>query len=718
MGISTAHVEAHERAKNEDFEYGFQSIIRNMAFLDRMLTSTSNDYVVGGSVSAVSGTMTIIIDKFWANGEALDLPALINDAVSDPIVITAPVNSPQYSIIQVRGILQGFDNQQRAFFDPETESVIYHNIDTKTRLNADIVIKYAQEGAAYAPTTDTGYVKIAEMYIEPGTVAITQDNIINVSAIHQGDENVGWTNEKTRTFKVVELIDFLKNLTYHKNKEVIDHPDSSVTTAKIKDTNITAAKLASNAVETAKIKDGAVTLTKIADAAKSAMVENKADKVSGAANGNLAGLNASGALTDSGKKPADFAPANASLAADTGTGTDTATGAVASKTVAEILQDIWAKIRQIVNVLNTRLPLSGGTMTGPLKFKPSASDGVILQADLPQYKGGLMRLKDANASGAALAIQPGGLMIVGGGESANTYLDNSGETADIERAIITSDEDIGFITKMQGGWAARRTGGVRTDGRIYMDSAGIPANLSSLEDNDLIPKKLATASPVIELTAAQLDDIATIANYGIKKMLRFSLRAQTWNGLPGVYATGNWFYDSATDEHTQSLFLYWVSGDGAMCEQYYRMRSSKTAWAAWKKAALDGHTHTIANITSLQTTLNAKAPAASPIFTGTPKIKDANNSENRIAVAAATTSQTETNLPVGCYILVNCHAIEAFNNANTTWQGDVVRLADNQYRCVPTGTVLSGTWRASGWIGTWNNHSGTSMSVSLWRRVA
>lgn len=38
----------------------------------------------------------------------------------------------------------------------------------------------------------------------------------------------------------------------------------------------------------------------------------------------------------------------------------------------------------------------------------------------------------------------------------------------------------------------------------------------------------------------------------------------------------------------------------------------------------DSHNHTIANIDNLQTTLNAKAPLASPTFTGTPKIGSAN----------------------------------------------------------------------------------------------
>lgn len=45
------------------------------------------------------------------------------------------------------------------------------------------------------------------------------------------------------------------------------------------------------------------------------------------------------------------------------------------------------------------------------------------------------------------------------------------------------------------------------------------------------------------------------------------------------------------------------------------------------------HTHTIANIESLQTTLNAKAPLASPTFTGTPKAPTAAAGTNTTQVA-------------------------------------------------------------------------------------
>jgi hypothetical protein len=78
-------------------------------------------------------------------------------------------------------------------------------------------------------------------------------------------------------------------------------------------------------------------------------ISGKADKVAGAVNGNLASLNASGNLQDSGKKAADFAPASQSLAATANTDVTITTPAVASQTTNGILQTIWNKIRSLTN---------------------------------------------------------------------------------------------------------------------------------------------------------------------------------------------------------------------------------------------------------------------------------------------------------------------------------------------------------------------------------
>ena len=208
MDITTTRVEPHEIAKNEDFEYAFQSIIRNSAILDRMLTSAAVDYVAGGFVRAVAGTMTCTVDALWANGRTADLPAY-RDTVSSPVTVVAPVTYPRYDIVQVRGVLESFDLQRRAFWESELQVAQYQNIHIKNRLIVEVMVKQGDEGSLYAPEVDTGYVKIAEIYTEPGDVSLTQDNIINVSAMYQGEENTGWTSERTRTFYLGNISDIL-----------------------------------------------------------------------------------------------------------------------------------------------------------------------------------------------------------------------------------------------------------------------------------------------------------------------------------------------------------------------------------------------------------------------------------------------------------------------------------------------------------------------------
>ena len=200
MDISTARVEPHMIAKSEDFEFGFRSVIRNSAILDRVLTAADVDYVAGGYVNAIQGTMTFTVDPIWANGRGIEMPAYLG-AASQTITVSMPQNFPRIDIVQVRGAFESFDRQQRAFFDPEIQRVHYLNVDTKSRLSTEIVVKRGTEGASHAPDTDSGYIKLAEIHVDPETFSLTEDNIKNVTAVSQGGGNTGWTNETARTFR-------------------------------------------------------------------------------------------------------------------------------------------------------------------------------------------------------------------------------------------------------------------------------------------------------------------------------------------------------------------------------------------------------------------------------------------------------------------------------------------------------------------------------------
>jgi hypothetical protein len=62
-------------------------------------------------------------------------------------------------------------------------------------------------GSSQAPTTDAGYIKLAEVLIPAESTYVQQSNIRPVTADLPGAENAEWTNEKARTFSVGLLSD-------------------------------------------------------------------------------------------------------------------------------------------------------------------------------------------------------------------------------------------------------------------------------------------------------------------------------------------------------------------------------------------------------------------------------------------------------------------------------------------------------------------------------
>ena len=104
---------------------------------------------------------------------------------------------------------------------------------------------------------------------------------------------------------------------------------------------------------------------------------------------------------------------------------------------------------------------------------------------------------------------------------------------------------------------------------------------------------------------------------------------------------------------------------------------------------------------------NYKADAASPVFTGTPKILDANGSQNKIAVVPDASAAAETSLPVGTYIFAirSGNTVSAINaTVGPCYVPAIVRYA------VGGGDMpLAGVWKVSG--------SGTNGEEYLLRRV-
>lgn len=115
---------------------------------------------------------------------------------------------------------------------------------------------------------------------------------------------------------------------------------------------------------------------------------------------------------------------------------------------------------------NTYLKLSGGDMTGNIRYKGSKNTfDMITFVD-----------NNADVHGNGICIGGGGLTIIGGGESANVVLSQHTSGGD-ENMIIANDTAIDFFSNAQNGWNSRKAGSFDTSG--YWNGAGFKKDNSS-----------------------------------------------------------------------------------------------------------------------------------------------------------------------------------------------------------------------------------------------
>lgn len=115
---------------------------------------------------------------------------------------------------------------------------------------------------------------------------------------------------------------------------------------------------------------------------------------------------------------------------------------------------------------NTYLKLSGGAMTGNIRYKGSKNT----------YD--MIKFVDNNADtyGNGICIGGGGLTIIGGGESADIVLSQHTSGGD-ENMIVANDAAIDFFSNVQNGWNSRKAGSFDTSG--YWNGAGFKKDNSS-----------------------------------------------------------------------------------------------------------------------------------------------------------------------------------------------------------------------------------------------
>lgn len=115
---------------------------------------------------------------------------------------------------------------------------------------------------------------------------------------------------------------------------------------------------------------------------------------------------------------------------------------------------------------NTYLKLSGGAMTGNIRYKGSKNtNDMITFVD-----------NNADTYGNGICIGGGGLTIIGGGESASEALKQHTSGGD-ENMIVANDVAIDFFSNVQNGWNSRKVGSFDTSG--YWNGVGFKKDNSS-----------------------------------------------------------------------------------------------------------------------------------------------------------------------------------------------------------------------------------------------
>lgn len=115
---------------------------------------------------------------------------------------------------------------------------------------------------------------------------------------------------------------------------------------------------------------------------------------------------------------------------------------------------------------NTYLKLSGGAMTGNIRYKGSKNTyDMITFVD-----------NNVDAYGNGICIGGCGLTIIGGGESASEVLKQHTNGGD-ENMIVANDAAIDFFSNMNSGWASRKAGSFDTSG--YWNGVGFKKDNSN-----------------------------------------------------------------------------------------------------------------------------------------------------------------------------------------------------------------------------------------------
>ena len=219
--LKTALAMENEIFKATDFNFGYDSIVANIATaMKAVLSNSEGNYVIGGKVKPYgSGGLNVSIEPIYGFCNSTGI-AVVESDVTEPVSFEdADSSLDRIDIIQIRGTETGYDSQSRKFIDPSTAIETTQTVNTKKKIALTVTVKKGSNGSEAAPAVDNGFVKIAEVRIPAGTNNITEDLVKNIDARKYGAENTEWTTNKAATFNPGYLADIFYTFLDNHNED-------------------------------------------------------------------------------------------------------------------------------------------------------------------------------------------------------------------------------------------------------------------------------------------------------------------------------------------------------------------------------------------------------------------------------------------------------------------------------------------------------------------
>ena len=198
--FKTTHVMDNEIIKANDFEFAFEQLVDNVSKATQMFLESTQDFVINGKVIPATG-MNVSVSPIYGVCKSTGKPFGRTETTDETIGFEGS-SSGRVDILEVQGAWETYDNQQRAFNDPDTDTQTYQYVDTKKLTKPVYQIKKGVEGAGVAPEVDAGWVKLAEVSIRAGASSILESDIHNITADVAGLNNDGWTTQPAATYNI------------------------------------------------------------------------------------------------------------------------------------------------------------------------------------------------------------------------------------------------------------------------------------------------------------------------------------------------------------------------------------------------------------------------------------------------------------------------------------------------------------------------------------